>query len=203
VSVTTLRVPYITAWSDEVVPARLAFQWHPEAGGLRLTYTDAVEQDRMFGVLWARQGISQQGRPEWKLVNTLRQRRAMLHHLCQVCGQPATDPATGRVWWLLADDPTDTSEGDGYTNAPPTCRQCIPEALASCPRLRRSAAVYTVADSEPYGVLAHTFLPVGREQLAMDRRSVTIPLDAFVALESAMATQMLVLLRGLRRQSTP
>jgi hypothetical protein len=195
----SLTVPYITAWSDEVATGNLAFETHPATGaGVRLTYTDAVDQDRMFGALWARQGLSRTGRPEWRLVNALRQRRAMLHSLCQVCGHSAVDPASGRTWWVLADDPTDTSQGDGYTNAPPTCRTCIPESLGACPRLRRGAAVYTVGSVEPYGVLAHTFRQADDGSFAKAEENAVIPLDAFLRLEAALATQLLVVLHDLR-----
>lgn len=202
-STTTLQVPYITAWSGEAVDARLTLRWHPEAGGLRLSYRDEVAQDRMWGVLWARQGISRQGRPEWKLVNTLRQRRAMLRSLCQVCGQTATDHHTGRVWWILADDPSDTSTGDGYTNAPPTCRSCIPNAIASCPRLRRSAAVYTVGASEPYGVLAGVVQESTSNGDVVLKKNVCVALDEFARLELALATQLLIVLHDLRREAAP
>lgn len=200
---TALLVPYITAWSGERLPYRLAFETHPEAAGPRLTYTDPTWYDRLYGVLWARQGLSRTGRPEWKLVNTLRQRRAMLHSLCQVCGQPATDPGTARTWWLLADDPSDTDQGDGYTNAPPTCRACIPQAVVSCPRLRRSAAAYTVTGHEPYGVLADVFTPRPDGGCERVDHNVEIPLEAFTRLETALAAQMLVVLHGLRREPLP
>jgi hypothetical protein len=200
---TKLLVPYITAWSGEAAEGRLTLRWHPDAGGLRLTYLDEVDQDRMWGVLWARQGISRQGRPEWKLVNTLRQRRAMLRSLCQVCGKPATDPHTGRVWWILADGPTDTSNGDGYTNAPPTCRSCIPDAIASCPRLRRGAAVYTVGESEPYGVLAGAVQESASNGDVVLKKNVCVALDEFARLELALATQLLVVLHDLRREAAP
>jgi len=203
--VTILRIPYITAWSDEAVPADLVFEGHPEAAGMRLAYRDSTpqDQDHVFGVLWARQGLCRTGQPEWRLVNTLRQRRAMLHNLCQVCGRPATDPATGRVWWVLADNPSDTSSGDGYTNAPPTCQACIPEAIATCPRLRRGAAVYTVAGSEPYGVLADVYRLQSGGVCVRQTHGAEIPLDAFSALEPALATQLLVVLHDLARERAP
>ena len=194
-----LRVPYITAYEDEIVPCDLAFVPDREAtDGLRLSYTDAVPQDRMLGVLWARQGLGRLGKPQWKLVNTIRQRNAMLRLLCQVCGQPAAG-ADGRVPWVLADDPDDTAKSKGYTNAPPTCAACIPEALVACPRLRRGAAVYTVGSAEPYGVLADTFWPSGGGPVELARGAV-VPLDAFHRLEYALAKQLLVVLDDLQQQ---
>ncbi|GAA3678703.1 hypothetical protein GCM10022224_048600 [Nonomuraea antimicrobica] len=79
-------VPYVTAHEDETIAYRLALASHAEAtDGIRLSYTDAVAHDWMFGVLWHRQCLSRAGRPLWKLVNTARQRRCMLRLLCQVC----------------------------------------------------------------------------------------------------------------------
>lgn len=200
---TTLRVPYITAYSDELAPHPLAFLAHPEAtDGARLSYADPIPQDWQLGVLWARQGIHRRGRPEWKVVNTIRQRRCMLHLLCQVCGQPAADPVDSRISWVLADDPGETSAGAGYTNAPPTCASCVPEAIASCPRLRRGAAVYSVGSAEPYGIIGDVLRPSLPRPVEVER-NVVIGLDSFRRLEYALAKQMLVVLEGLRREPTP
>jgi hypothetical protein len=193
------RVPYITAWSEESSSHCLAFAYHPEAGGLRLTYTDAQPNDWMYGVLRARQGVSRGGRPEWKLVNGRRQWRCMEHRLCQVCGGPATDPSTGRMWWLLADDISSTAPDQGYTHAPPTCRACIPVALMYCPRLHQEATVYTVADAEPYAVLGDVFRPVSGGGAVAVERSVMVHLDEFDHLTRALAYQLVVLLSGLHR----
>ncbi|MFC4005810.1 hypothetical protein ACFOY2_01150 [Nonomuraea purpurea] len=194
---TRLRVPYITAYDEEAVPYRLTFARDREAtDGWRLSYTDAIPLDWMFGVLWSRQGLHRRGQPRWKLVNTLRQRNAMLRLLCQVCGQPAAGP-DGRVSWVLADDPGGPATGEGYTNAPPTCRQCVPEALIACPRLRRGAAVYSVGEAEPYGVIANVMGPDPAGAIVVEPNAV-IPLDAFHRLEYALAVQLLVALRDLR-----
>jgi hypothetical protein len=197
-------VPYVTAWSDEVTSHCLAFANHPEAGGLRLTYTDPHPNDWTYGVLRARQGLSRGGRPEWKLVNGRRQWRCMEHRLCQVCGGPATDPSTGRVWWLLAEDISNSTSDRGDTHAPPTCRACIPSALTYCPRLRKSATVYTVADAEPYGVLGNVFRPAPGGGAVAVERNVMIQLDEFDCLTRVHAYQLVVLLSGLEKvpQST-
>ncbi|MFI7644298.1 hypothetical protein [Nonomuraea sp. NPDC049400] len=192
-----LRVPYITAYDEEIVAHPLTFVWSPEAtDGLKLSYVDAVPQDSMLGALWSRQGLHRRGRPEWKLVNSIRQRNAMLRLLCQVCGESAVGP-DGRVSWVLADDPDDTSTSKGYTNAPPTCAACIPEALVACPRLRRGAAVYTVGSAEPYGVLGDFWRPTRHGPVETQRNAV-VPLDAFWRLEYTLAKQLLVVLDDLR-----
>ena len=200
---TALRVPYITAYSDELTPHPLAFVTHPEAtDGVRLSYADASPQDRQLGVLWARQALHRRGRPEWKVVNTIRQRRCMLHLLCQVCGQSSADPWSGRISWVLADDPGDTSTGAGYTNAPPTCARCVPEAIAGCPRLRRGAAVYSVGSAEPYGIIGDVMQPSPQRPVEVER-NVVISLDSFHRLEYAIAKQLLAVLEDLRREPPP
>ncbi|NRQ40246.1 hypothetical protein HII36_51760 [Nonomuraea sp. NN258] len=81
----------------------------------------------------------------------------MTKRLCQVCAKSAVDRETGRTWWLLSRQ--SGMAADGYTNAPPTCLACIPEAITACSHLRRNAAVCTVGSCAPYGVRADLFRP--------------------------------------------
>ena len=89
--------------------------------------------------------------------------------LCQVCTGSAVDRETGRIWWLLSGDGRD---GDGYTNAPPTCPACIPEAISQCSHLRRNAAVFTVGDCSPFGVRADVFVPYLPPVVPFERNAV-------------------------------
>ncbi|MFI7630304.1 hypothetical protein [Microbispora rosea] len=196
-----IRVPYITAYSDEDVPQNLAFRWSAEAAGLRLTYTDSMPTDWVYGVLRARHGLGQTGRVEWKKVNTLRQWRCMEHNLCQVCGQTARDEHTGRIWWVLT-EADGTNATAGYTNAPPTCRTCLPEAIALCPRLRRSAAVYTARFSLPYAVLGTVFQPGNRLPVVTEDRALVL-LEEFRRLNSTLAQQLVVTLADLQSEPLP
>lgn len=190
------RAPYITAYSEEVVSYQLALAPALEAtDGLRLAYADPVDSDWMFGVLWHRHGMTRAGLPEWKLVNTARQRRCMLRLLCQVCGQPATEP-DGRTWWVLPEPPAKTGVGDPFTNAPPTCHSCVPAALRLCPRLRESAHVYSATAADPYGVVADVFKPL-RQGIIMVSSTTEVPLEAYRDLEYALAKQLIVTLEGL------
>jgi hypothetical protein len=111
---------------------------HPAAtDGFRLTFTDPVEQDRMFGTLWHRQGLHREGRPLWKLVNTPRQRRCMVHHLCQVCGKTAVDE-TGRVWWLPPEPPYTPASSRPRRRRPPVERASRRRFAGWSTRSRRS-----------------------------------------------------------------
>ncbi|GAA0953350.1 hypothetical protein GCM10009560_76170 [Nonomuraea longicatena] len=191
------QVPYITAWSGETMDHGLGFVWSDDARGLRLTYKNPHPGDWSLGVLWMRQGLTGGGKPEWKRVNALRQRRCMLRKLCQVCGGSAVDQVTGRTWWLLADEADRGPAAAGYTNAPPTCLPCIPDSLTLCPHLRRGSAVYTVSDAQPYGVIADLFAPSGGKKIVHVQRSATLQLDEFRKLQHALAKQLLVVLDDL------
>ncbi|MFD1539580.1 hypothetical protein [Nonomuraea guangzhouensis] len=149
------RYPYVIGWTGEIQTHPL--KWIPHRGGFQLGYAIPSRGDYNNGVLRLRQGKKMTGRPDFTSVNTRRQWRCMDNRLCQVCACSAVDAETGRIWWLLSSDSGDG--GDGYTNAPPTCRGCIPEAIAQCPHLRRNAAVFTVGNCSPFGVRADVFLP--------------------------------------------
>jgi hypothetical protein len=157
---TGFRVPFVIGYSGDAVPDPLA--WRSRPGGLRLTYALPRRDD--YGrdvpgceVLRLRQNQKRIGRPDFTTVNTRRQWRCMTNRLCQVCAKSAVDKDTGRIWWLLASDGGES--GDGFTNAPPTCKACIPEAITYCSHLRRHAAIFTVGDCFPYGVRADVFVP--------------------------------------------
>ncbi|MBB5777264.1 hypothetical protein [Nonomuraea jabiensis] len=153
---TGFRYPYVIGWTGEAERHRL--MWVPRPlGGVRLCYVDSRPGDHELGVLRLRQNGRRAGRPDFTTVNTRRQWRCMTRSWCQVCGGSAVDAETGRIWWLLSSDQGEG--GDGYTNAPPTCRACIPEAIRQCSHLRRHAAVFTVAECAPFGVRGDVFLP--------------------------------------------
>ena len=193
---TALRHPYINAWSDEHTPQSLAFTWHASSRSLRLTYTDPVAADWRWGVLWARHGQQMTGVPEFKTVNTARQRRSMLHRLCQVCGLPAALP-DGRLLMLMPEQPFVSALGEQFTHLPPVCEVCVPIALQRCPRLRRSHYLYTASGYEPYAVQADIYEPGPGGTAAPVEREVTVELDRFRALAYVLAKQLLVALDGL------
>ncbi|WP_371784663.1 hypothetical protein [Streptosporangium subroseum] len=180
-----------------MVPQHVIFA--PSANGLRLRHAQPRPGDWGYGVLRARAKTNRRGKPNLKAVNTRRQWQYIDQGRCQVCRRPARDRVTGRWWWLLADD--GKSAAQGYTNAPPTCRGCIPEAITQCPHLREAAAVYTAGSYEPYGVLANLYVPF--EGLALPQaEGVELKLsDSRIG--QALATQLLVFLRELRPELPP
>lgn len=196
---TRMPVPYVTAYEGEALAYQLVVEPSAEATeGIRLSYVDAVETDRLYGALWYRQGITKTGRPLWKLINTPRQRRCMMRLLCQVCGRSTVDD-DGRIWWLMPEPPGTTGGGMPFTHVPPCCRACIPVARAMCPRLRHKALVYTARDAEPFGVVADLYRPAAGLKAVLLQHAVEVPLDAFRRLDFALATQLLVSLDDLQR----
>ncbi|MEV4753270.1 hypothetical protein AB0K21_43595 [Streptosporangium sp. NPDC049248] len=121
---------------------------------------------------------------------------------CQVCGKVATDPATGRTPWIMTDTAFREIPGDstgGLTSAPPTCWACVPEALATCPQLRVSSTVCTVARAEPAAVLADMFTPgPGRRAVPTGEYSVEVSLNDEALLPYALATQLIVQVHDLQ-----
>ncbi|GAA0934422.1 hypothetical protein [Nonomuraea longicatena] len=114
---------------------------------------------------------------------------------CQVCGSPAADP-NGRIPWIL----TETAirwdpgwPGVAITNAPPTCRTCIPGSLAACPQLHKSADVYTASAAAPAGVLGdvHEPTPSGL-MLPAGMHEVEVRFDNHRYLPSVLAHSLLV-----------
>ncbi|WP_424533212.1 hypothetical protein ACOZ38_22840 [Sphaerisporangium viridialbum] len=199
-----LRVPYVIAWSDEAVQHPLLFADHRSSGGVRLTYPDSRRSDWVNGVLRARIRQNRRGEPMWRMLNVRRQWRCMERDLCQVCGEPGTDPETGRVWWVITETAfRATGKDGGLTNAPPTCRACIPESLAYCPQLRKSAAVYTAAYSEPAGVLADVFEPGVGGAARRTGHNVFVGFDEFALHPYVLATRMAVKLHDMRPGKDP
>lgn len=134
-------VPYTTTWTGETAqPCDLV-----EVPGRGIAYADESLSDRdRHGVLWSRSPFRPgQGRPEFGQVHPLRQRRAMLRLLCQVCAGPANRTAEG-VLWLVRDydeDWPNWPERMAITE-PPVCLPCARLAMRACPALRRGAAAF-------------------------------------------------------------
>ncbi|MEU3713344.1 hypothetical protein [Streptomyces catenulae] len=135
-------VPYITAWSEERVAVRsLAVR----ADGTGLAYRDEVAGDRdAHGVLWSRVGEAPgEGRPRFRVVHPVRQRRALQKALCQVCGGPAGRTGRG-VLFLLPRPEGARAPGwpeGAYGMKPPVCVGCAAVAVRHCPRLGDPVAV--------------------------------------------------------------
>lgn len=133
--------PFVTAWSEEIEPTAPMVV----VPGRGIAYADENVSDRdRRGVLWLR-CLSRpgEGRPQFGKVHPLRQRRAMLRLLCQVCGGPADRTEDG-VLWLLPDHRDDWADWPnrmGVTE-PPICLDCVELSVRLCPPLRRGAVAF-------------------------------------------------------------
>ncbi|MCA2223500.1 hypothetical protein [Nonomuraea aurantiaca] len=191
--ISSFRVPFVIGYTGDVVQQALKFV--PRSGGWKLSYDAPRAGDWAYGVLRLRQNSKRSGRPDFTTVNTRRQWRCMSKRLCQVCARSAVDPDTGRISWLLSSE-GGGYERDGFTNAPPTCKACIPEAITYCPHLRRNAMIVTVGDSIPYGVRADLFLPYLPPMVPYERNSIVLLSDP--DREFALARELLVRLKDVR-----
>lgn len=210
---TQLREPFVIAYSGEAVQPRLSFVRKPSSG-LRLVYNDPRRSDEVvYGgqrrgdeahrVLRARTLNNRRGEPRWRKLNTTRQWLCMEKLWCQVCGEEATDPETGRIPWITTATAFREIPGEphsGLSSAPPTCAACIPESLNACPRLHLSSAVWTVASSKPVAVLADMYRPslTGKSAVATGERSIFVRLDDRDELRYALAVQLVVRIEDMQ-----
>jgi len=150
-----LVVPYVTKWSGEREPAvTIVERRAARGGGIGYARENLLDRDE-YGVLWSRcASLPGRGRPEFEKVHTVRQRRAMVRLLCQVCGEPADRDAEGGVLWLWKDhrgDWRDWPEGM-WTTEPPVCVPCVGKAVQLCPALRHGAVAMRVRECPIIGV---------------------------------------------------
>lgn len=150
-------VPYIAAWSGEQTAERRLVC---RADGI--AYADEQPDDRdQYGVLWnGRARARGVGRPRFGEVHPGRQREAMAHLLCQVCGAPADRDDRGTLW-LLEDNRADWSGWpDGLMTAhPPVCLPCARQAAGLCPHLRGRYVAVRVRESDACAVLGRRWAP--------------------------------------------
>jgi hypothetical protein len=154
-------VPYIGSWTGEQnCPTTVVRR--PDN---RIGYTDETMLDRDgAGALWTRTpGRIGVGTPLFKKLHPLRQRRAMLRLLCQVCTQPADRTEQGLLWLVPGDQRGFWTEWPERlaTIQPPLCLECARISVRMCPALR-SGAVAVRAKSGVCGVTGVVFQPTGR-----------------------------------------
>ncbi|MGA5489545.1 hypothetical protein ACPCK1_17535 [Streptomyces pseudogriseolus] len=140
-------VPFIAAWSGEQQLDRtVVYSGH---GGI--AYADETPEDRdQYGVLWNGRAMARgTGRPLYGNVHPMRQRMAMQHLLCQVCGDPAGRDRLG-VLWLIEDNRHDWKgwPNDLLTTHPPVCLPCAGKAVEMCPHLVDSYVAVRVRESD-------------------------------------------------------
>lgn len=159
-----LHVPFIAPWSEEgVLPYTVIAR--PRPGGMGIGFADELSQaDRRHGVLWFRHPARRgKGAPDLAAVHPLRQRQAMSHMLCQVCGE-STFNDDFRRWGerhliiARAVNGVPIHEGE-RTTTPPVCRPCAIEAVEACPHLRKGHVAALVERAQPWGVAGIVYDP--------------------------------------------
>ncbi|GAA1630821.1 hypothetical protein GCM10009733_029490 [Nonomuraea maheshkhaliensis] len=204
-------IPYTIAFSNELVADPIGFV--PYAGRLRLAYLpsrpgdwvslNAAELGSVGGVLRARtrdlrDDPLKRGSERMRKLNTRRQWRCMDRLLCQVCGDPATDPDSGLIPWLLTKTVFErTGLQGGRTNAPPTCWSCVPKALEECPMLHEDFSLYTVTAARSAGVLADLYRPGVFSAVTLTAHNVFVAWDDFQHHPFALAVAQVVELQGM------
>jgi hypothetical protein len=148
-------VPYITEWSSEhypSVPVVARGRW-----GIGYARERRGDRDHR-GVLWTRITTAPgNGRPLFRRVHPLRQRRAMRQLLCQICGGPADRNEQGVLWLLGEADKGWT--GSEVTGQPPVCLPCALVASRACPHLRGNALALRVRHAPIEGVSGILYRP--------------------------------------------
>jgi hypothetical protein len=176
-------VPWVAQWTGETFRApHPGVHYHRTPDdNWRLAYRDSADTDWWAPpgdhrpVLWRRTRTDRSGTPQYALLNAVRQRTALVEHLCQVCGQSAA--AAGGVAWLMHRIEWEhitaamggvapgrwrsLHTGKGHralpTANPPTCMSCW-RLAAMCPSIRKYGAVaLTVGVVRPIGVTGDVY----------------------------------------------
>ncbi|MFJ8385574.1 hypothetical protein ACIQ9Q_13880 [Streptomyces sp. NPDC094438] len=165
-----LHVPFIAPWSGESMPlGTIVRRPGPEGDGI--AYADEYSQaDRRNGVLWLRAGVARgRGKPFFAEVHALRQRQAMTHLLCQVCGSSTFGRDDERHLFLLRGEEGEPIAEGEKTTAPPICEPCAYESLRACPHLRRGAAAALVGYTPYWGVAGIVYDPITLTPMLSDK----------------------------------
>ncbi|MEU5834022.1 hypothetical protein ABZ820_10090 [Streptomyces diacarni] len=149
-----LRVPYVASWQYEDSYMPTPVERRHGVGGAGIGYQGEARTggvDRRNGVLWVRAPLARgRGRARLGSVHPLRQRQAMSHLLCQVCGADTFDRNDERHMVLVRGE-TPIREGE-RTASPPVHESCAAESVRDCPHLRRGHVAALVRHFQPWGV---------------------------------------------------
>jgi hypothetical protein len=154
-------VPWVTRWTGEAHFERLNLSLD-RSNRLTVGYADGNEDRDRHGVLWQREKIKRSGVPQWAEVSTYRQRAAMRHRKCQVCGNKIPEQV---IRWLIPKKLLETTpDGRTVTMSAPTCAGCIPVALDLCPHLKAGDwVIANVLEYREWGVWGEAVLWNGEE----------------------------------------
>lgn len=156
-------VPWTTKWSGEV-PSKeetmVEVWWNDEDWGFEARWVEDPfneNRQRTNAVLWMREGINRTGEPLFNQINGQRQRAAMLHTRCRMCGESAWSDQKTTTFIVGPNEILWTGESH-LTQAPPVCESCIDLVLDAHPYLREQGyEMYTVLEYWPWGVIGDVF----------------------------------------------
>jgi hypothetical protein len=161
-----MRVPFITPWSAESLPLGVIVR-HRGIGGLGIGYADEHPGDRRHGALWVRYAATPgRGEPFFPGMHPLRQRQAMAHMLCGVCGNSTVERPDGerevlgerQLFVMRAVEDRPITEGE-TTASPPTCLPCAREAVEACPPLQKGYTAALVEYAPLWGIAGIPYHP--------------------------------------------
>ncbi|MFH8698821.1 hypothetical protein [Streptomyces chartreusis] len=158
-------VPYITSREGEHGGLESELTLSMSAfGAVRLAYQDETPDDRgPHGELWARysQSLNASGRPtskpQWRLVNPTRQRRAMQQLRCQINFCPA-ETSRGYVFLADAEEGPSSHAGEPVRTAqPPVCLKHVRPSLELCKHLRKGHVAFLARATSIWGVIGSRY----------------------------------------------
>jgi hypothetical protein len=107
-----------------------------------------------------------EGEPQFQGMNLMRQRRGIVGHLCQVCGE-ATPPDDRWLFPTVTGAFIKTGAGARYaTHMPPTHAACAERARRLCPHLRATLAEPLAFPRDVGRLAPETSLPASLSHLA-------------------------------------
>ncbi|MCI3223974.1 hypothetical protein [Streptomyces sp. NP-1717] len=148
-----MHVPFITPWTGEQAqPGTVVLR--TGRGGQGIGYADELSHiDRRYDALWIRRAaVRGLGKPDLAAVHPHRQRQAMSHMLCQVCGTSTFGrPDERHLFLMRSADGRPITDGE-QTATPPVCEPCAIESVGACPHLRKGYTAALVDRAQMWGV---------------------------------------------------
>lgn len=181
-------VPWIARWTHEVIKEIPGV--NSDGKKIYLTFADGKDDRDKYGFLWQREGILRGGEPQFAQVSTYRQRAAMRHRLCQVCG---TKIPEGRIRWMFGPGQLQQM-GDGTyaTLSAPTCDSCVDFAATNCPHLKSQGHEIALVDEYTVWGVYGNVLTVRADQSVDIQGQTAIPYGADLPPHMAVYAQQLV-----------
>lgn len=194
-----LPIPWVTRREGEFNSASFSPRWSivtspPWSGEWAITDLPGCERDDQ-GIWWSPAVGDRNGRPEFSQVHDLRQRSAMDHLRCQVCGLRVKDDP---LPWIVEDSGIDERNDLIVTANPPLHTDCAAAALTYCPAMRRHAFSYIDVPRgaiEAIGVTADVFDP----QKGLVERNARVSYYSDPRILRCIAKQRIVRLNTFRR----